>query len=99
MSDVVRAWKDEAYRQTLSTEEQAVLPVNPVGEIELMQEELEAISGALDGYPGSGSNRVEERLITYQPVFAGSTISLLVGSSCDNISSPTSSIATGPSGT
>jgi len=53
MSNIARAWKDEAYRQSLSVEEQATLPVNPVGEIELTQEELEAISGAGCGHGDS----------------------------------------------
>jgi len=44
--DIVRAWKDEAYRQQLSSEELALLPANPVGEFELSDAELEAIHGA-----------------------------------------------------
>jgi len=48
MNDIVRIWKDEAYRQSLSTEEQSVLPANPAGEIELTEAELEVISGASD---------------------------------------------------
>src|SRR5690348_7454336 len=43
--DIVRAWKDEAYRQQLSSEHQALLPANPVGELELSDAELEAIHG------------------------------------------------------
>jgi mersacidin/lichenicidin family type 2 lantibiotic len=46
MSNIARAWKDEAYRQSLSVEEQAILPASPAGEIELTEAELEAISGA-----------------------------------------------------
>jgi len=45
MSNIVRAWKDETYRQSLSTEEQAMLPANPVGEIELTDAQLEAVFG------------------------------------------------------
>src|SRR5689334_22887102 len=48
MSNIVRAWKDGAYRQFLSTEELAVLPANPAGAIELTEAELEAISGTTD---------------------------------------------------
>ncbi len=43
--DIVRAWKDEAYRQSLSEEERRNLPENPVGEIELTDTDLEAIYG------------------------------------------------------
>ena len=43
--DVVRAWKDETYRQQLSSEEQSTLPTNPAGSFELGEEELAAIHG------------------------------------------------------
>ena len=33
--DIIRAWKDEEYRQSLSTEELKQLPENPAGLIEL----------------------------------------------------------------
>ena len=46
MNNIVRAWKDETYRQSLSTQEQATLPVNPAGEVELTDTALEAIHGA-----------------------------------------------------
>ncbi len=44
--DIVRAWKDEAYRQQLSSEEQALLPANPAGELELSDAELQVVHGA-----------------------------------------------------
>lgn len=43
--DITRAWKDEAYRQSLSQDELAALPANPVGEIELTDSDLEAVYG------------------------------------------------------
>jgi len=43
--DIVRAWKDEAYRLSLSEEERLALPENPVGEIELTDADLEAVYG------------------------------------------------------
>ncbi len=43
--DIVRAWKDEAYRQTLSEEELRSLPANPAGEVELNDSDLEAVYG------------------------------------------------------
>jgi len=55
MNNIVRAWKDATYRQSLSTEEQTMLPVNPAGEIELNDTELEAIFGA----EGSSQGREE----------------------------------------
>ncbi len=47
--DIVRAWKDASYRQSLSFEQQALLPENPVGEFELTEAELEAVSGGVQG--------------------------------------------------
>ena len=44
--DIIRAWKDESYRASLSTQEQAMLPENPAGALDLSDAELEAIHGA-----------------------------------------------------
>jgi mersacidin/lichenicidin family type 2 lantibiotic len=46
--DVTRAWKDAEYRATLSADELANLPQNPVGdlEFELSDDELSLIAGA-----------------------------------------------------
>lgn len=44
-SDVVRAWKDEDYRLTLSEEEQRMLPTNPAGLIEISDSQLGAVGG------------------------------------------------------
>ena len=43
--DVVRAWKDDTYRQSLSEEQIGQLPVNPAGEIELTETDLLSIYG------------------------------------------------------
>ncbi len=43
--DIIRAWKDEGYRWSLSEEERHILPENPVGELELTDAELEAVMG------------------------------------------------------
>ncbi len=44
--DIIRAWKDKEYRNSLSQEEQAQLPANPSGEIELNPSELAQVNGA-----------------------------------------------------
>jgi mersacidin/lichenicidin family type 2 lantibiotic len=41
--DIIRAWKDESYRQSLSTEQINTLPANPAGE--LTDTELETVCG------------------------------------------------------
>jgi mersacidin/lichenicidin family type 2 lantibiotic len=44
--DVIRAWKDEEYRLSLTDEERAQLPDHPAGLIELEDEELKNVLGA-----------------------------------------------------
>jgi mersacidin/lichenicidin family type 2 lantibiotic len=39
---IVRAWKDEDYRLSLSADEQKALPANPAGSVELLQADLQA---------------------------------------------------------
>ena len=50
--DIIRAWKDEAYRQSLSEEERRTLPESPVGEIELTDADLEAVYGGATALVG-----------------------------------------------
>ncbi|MCA9653961.1 MAG: mersacidin/lichenicidin family type 2 lantibiotic [Myxococcales bacterium] len=48
--DVVRAWKDPAYRRTLTAEQLASLPEHPAGLVELSDDDLTgAIGGAMAG--------------------------------------------------
>jgi mersacidin/lichenicidin family type 2 lantibiotic len=43
--DVVRAWRDEEYRNSLTAEEQASLPENPAGLATVSDETLRSITG------------------------------------------------------
>jgi len=43
--DVVRAWKDEQYRMSLTESERANLPQNPAGVVELNDSDLEGVAG------------------------------------------------------
>jgi mersacidin/lichenicidin family type 2 lantibiotic len=43
--DVVRAWRDEEYRLSLSEAERALLPAHPSGLVELTETELDAAAG------------------------------------------------------
>lgn len=52
--DVVRAWKDETYRQTLRKEDLTALPPHPSGELELADDELEQVFGGRHT-PGVGN--------------------------------------------
>jgi mersacidin/lichenicidin family type 2 lantibiotic len=43
--DIIRAWKDEEYRLSLSEAERALLPEHPAGLIELADAELDHAAG------------------------------------------------------
>lgn len=45
-SDVIRAWKDSKYRESLSEHERALLPESPVGMVELSDTDLLSAGGA-----------------------------------------------------
>ncbi|HEX2913350.1 MAG TPA: mersacidin/lichenicidin family type 2 lantibiotic [Chloroflexia bacterium] len=45
--DMIRAWKDEDYRESLSDEQKALLAENPAGVVELTDEELSNAEGAI----------------------------------------------------
>jgi mersacidin/lichenicidin family type 2 lantibiotic len=46
--NIIRAWKDEEYRKRLTDAEKAVLPVSPVGLIELTDEDMNLTAGAFE---------------------------------------------------
>ena len=52
--DVIRAWKDEVYRRSLSAEQRTALPAHPIGAMELDDAQLDAVAAATDGHGGCG---------------------------------------------
>jgi mersacidin/lichenicidin family type 2 lantibiotic len=46
LKDILRAWLDTTYRESLTEEQRALLPDNPIGEV-LSEEELLDISGGI----------------------------------------------------
>jgi mersacidin/lichenicidin family type 2 lantibiotic len=57
--DIIRAWEDPEYRNSLSAEARAALPANPVGEIELTEVELTWVMGGKEDntqHPGCHAN-------------------------------------------
>ena len=46
--DVIRAWRDEDYRLSLSADEQAQLPPSPIGALELTDAELDLAAGGIE---------------------------------------------------
>jgi len=47
--DIIRAWKDKTYRNSLSAEQLARLPEHPAGTIELTDDELTDVDGGTTG--------------------------------------------------
>jgi mersacidin/lichenicidin family type 2 lantibiotic len=43
--DVVRAWKDQQYLNSLTADEKANLPAHPIGAIELHDADVESVPG------------------------------------------------------
>ena len=77
--DIIRAWKDESYRSSLSSQEQAMLPENPAGALELSDAELETIQGA-SNIGGDSSNGCTAG----QQVGVGASVPVLLGSVLGN---------------
>ncbi|MBW4577389.1 MAG: mersacidin/lichenicidin family type 2 lantibiotic [Aphanothece sp. CMT-3BRIN-NPC111] len=48
--NIIRAWKDAEFRNSLSAEELASLPENPAGVIELTDAEMKSVTGAAPPY-------------------------------------------------
>lgn len=53
--NIIRAWKDENFRNSLSKEELTLLPKNPVGIVVLTDAELKSAVGAARNFPCSGA--------------------------------------------
>ncbi|QBD80927.1 mersacidin/lichenicidin family type 2 lantibiotic [Ktedonosporobacter rubrisoli] len=73
--DIVRAWKDESYRESLSEEERALLPENPAG-VELSESSLETVYGAHGGNSGGQQ--------TFNLLLACNSVAVLAGAQCNN---------------
>ena len=78
--DIIRAWKDETYRRSLSQEQQAQLPANPAGELELSDAELQSVQGA----DGKGGVTIQSLATAASCLFsaAGGCLSGFQGGSC-----------------
>ena len=45
--EIVKAWKNAEYRETLSASEQEMLPDHPCGVVDLNDDDLTAVAGGL----------------------------------------------------
>lgn len=55
--DIIRAWKDAAFRASLTEAQRAALPANPAGMVELSDADLDLVAGGVartSTAPGSG---------------------------------------------
>ena len=52
VQDIIRAWKDTNFRDSLSKEQRAQLPANPAGLIEIDDEQLVQATGGIRGSLG-----------------------------------------------
>ena len=50
--NIIRAWKDEDYRLSLSEAERALLPEHPAGLIELSDAEMDGVGGGVGTHAG-----------------------------------------------
>jgi mersacidin/lichenicidin family type 2 lantibiotic len=44
---IIRAWRDEEYRESLNAEQRAALPESPVGAIDLTESEMAEAEGGV----------------------------------------------------
>jgi len=51
--NIIRAWKDAEYRNSLSAAEMAALPQHPAGLVELPEEEMAAVAGGKSYFAGT----------------------------------------------
>lgn len=54
--DIIRAWEDPEYRDSLTAAERAGLPAHPAGAIELTDAELSGVLGAAQSGASVGCN-------------------------------------------
>lgn len=74
--DIIRAWKDEDYREGLSAAERSRLPLNPAGIIELSDQEMrDAEGGTLTFDPIMCGSLIT--VCTYDPLWCPITITIL----------------------
>jgi mersacidin/lichenicidin family type 2 lantibiotic len=52
--DIIRAWKDEEFRNSLSEEQRSQFPENPAGIIELSDADMESVAGGWGSYLACG---------------------------------------------
>ena len=55
-NNIIRAWKDEDYFDSLSEEERVLVPENPAGIVEISDEDMESVAGGGSYYKCNNTN-------------------------------------------
>ena len=66
--NIIRAWKDPIYRNSLSDAERAALPPNPAGAVEISDADLGKVAG--------GADKGNTTLVTKNPIVCSGMCSL-----------------------
>ena len=78
--NIIRAWKDANYRNSLSEAERAALPANPAGFIELADAALNGVSGGVGTLPPINPKpQTYNRLCPCIPTASGRSCTLTIG--------------------
>lgn len=77
--DIIRAWKDEDYRNSLSEEQRSQLPENPAGMVELSDADMESVAGGFLSIFACGKKNTDN------PVFGLCVPTLGKGDPCTNV--------------
>ncbi len=80
--DIIRAWKDDEYRNSLSPEQLALLPTNPAGMVELTDAELEDVDGAVASSPVCSSILSLVTMALCFSILAGGTCQVQTSGCC-----------------
>ena len=78
--EIAKAWKNAEYRDQLDEETRSQLPESPIGEIDLSDEELEAVDGAAGQNPDTTWPSVVISIVSAASV--AECTSLLSGGTC-----------------
>lgn len=77
--DIIRAWKDEEYRESLSAADRSRLPQNPAGIIELTDNDMGDVEGGTISFdPLMCGSYIT--ICTYDPLWCPITITILPAS-------------------
>ena len=70
-NEIINAWRDEDYSSSLSEEQRSQLPENPVGMIELSDEDMEVVAGGLNFNSFGGCNVDSNSIVCISAALGG----------------------------